>query len=80
MFFRIPDAETTAMPDEADNTTVTTPGENVTMPLAFLMVIKDVMIEGCLGESWATDGWIKALVTSACGGNYEYWVQLQLNN
>ena len=56
LFFRIPDVETTAMPDEADNTTVTPAGENITTPLAFLMVIKDVMIEGCLGELWATDG------------------------
>ena len=56
MFFRLPDAETTAMPDEADNTTVTPAGGDVTTPLAFLMVIKDVMIEGCLGELWATDG------------------------
>ena len=72
MFFRIPDAETIAMPDEADNTTVTPAGENITTPLAFLMVIKDVMIEGCLGESRATDELIKAPVTSAWGGNY--WV------
>ena len=77
MFFRIPDAETIAMPDEADNTTVTPAGGDVTTPLAFLMVIKDVMIEGCLGESRATDGWIKALVTTACGGIF-YWVQLHL--